>query len=457
MGQGGVRSYNQCALFLLRSTWTAFGGLYSLLISNFLLYVINKFRSPKTMATFRVFRYDPAIDEEPRYARYTVPVKPGMTVLEGLYYIVENDDPSLSFRSSCRAAVCGSCAMKINGEYRLACRTLIENLSGTEIRIEPLAHLPVMKDLVVDMERFYKKYESIAPFLIPKTFPEGKEFCQTVEERKQLTGLVECILCGACYAACTMVCWEPEFPGPFAFTWADARLRDTRDAEGRNRLLGLIAETGIWRCHTELNCTEVCPKGLSPTEAIQDLKRQAVLHRLQAHRSNEHQAKLQAEDAAESEQRIDRGRRRILEALVAGGGALIAAAMLGVAGEILLGTAAHNEEENWIALADSSKTDGNGEPKEIIYPVRRWEQGRYREVQKRAYLVQTQTDGLIVLDPTCTHLGCSCRWDAAIRNFLCPCHGGGFDREGKVTMGPPPRPLRRISHKVEGGILYVKG
>ncbi|MBI3990615.1 MAG: 2Fe-2S iron-sulfur cluster binding domain-containing protein, partial [Candidatus Omnitrophica bacterium] len=157
---------------------------------------------------FKVFRFNPEEDKKPYFKIYDVPVKKGMTVLDGLWYIQERLDGSLAFRSSCRAGVCGSCAMHINGCYRLACETQLSGLKGELsaakppadiiITIRPLSELKVIRDLVVDMEQFWKKYEYIKPYLMPGASMSGKERCQTYDERKKLDGLIECILCGCC-------------------------------------------------------------------------------------------------------------------------------------------------------------------------------------------------------------------------------------------------------------------
>ncbi len=407
------------------------------------------------MISLRILRFDPDVDKESSYKSYEVPVSEDVTVLECLYYVLENCDGSLAFRSSCRGAVCGSCAMKVNGHYALACRTLVKSLGSDTVVVEPLAHLPVIKDLVVDMTRFYEKYADIEPFLVPKEIPEGREFSQSPEDRKKIDGLVECILCGACYAACTMVSWDPRFPGPFAFLAADAKLRDTRDAQGRERLQKVIDESGIWRCHTEIGCTDVCPKLLSPTEAINHLKRESVVYRF----SSPLQQALQRQKPALAP--ILRPpdpltpRRAALKTLFLGGIGALAAAFFSLLSVPLLSNPRRDWVPGWMKFGPLPQVDV-GKPVEIVYHSQRWEIGALESYPKRAYLVRTDSAQLSAIDPTCTHLGCVCYWDDSIRMFLCPCHGGGFDINGAVTLGPPPAPLTRLDVKVEDGILYLR-
>ncbi|MFH1891143.1 MAG: succinate dehydrogenase iron-sulfur subunit [Candidatus Zixiibacteriota bacterium] len=232
------------------------------------------------MPKFKVFRFDRDKDEMPYFQTYDMPVVRGMTVLEGLYHIIENIDPSLAFRSSCRAAVCGSCAMHINGQYRLACETNIDHLKSDLITIRPMAHSPVMRDLVVDMKPFFRNYEKIMPYLIPKEEPPEKEYIQTVEERHRLDVKVDCILCGACFASCPVVSTDENYLGPAALLKALRFVDDTRDGATYERLAFLATDFGVFRCHTIFNCQQVCPKDLDPTGAIQRLKWKAIWAKL---------------------------------------------------------------------------------------------------------------------------------------------------------------------------------
>ncbi len=231
------------------------------------------------MAIFKVFRFDPAKDKTYRFQTYNVPVEKEMTVLEGLYYILENLDGSLAFRSSCRAGVCGSCAMHINGEYRLACNNQVSTL-GKTIVIRPLAHLPILKDLVVDMTTFFKQYEAIKPYLMNGQYVPEKEFIQSPKERKKLDHLIDCILCGACYGSCPVAASSPEYLGPHALMKAARFINDSRDTDSQERLRLVAHDTGLWRCHTIFNCQQACPKDLDPAGAIAQLKMKSIWTRI---------------------------------------------------------------------------------------------------------------------------------------------------------------------------------
>jgi succinate dehydrogenase / fumarate reductase, iron-sulfur subunit len=227
------------------------------------------------MVTFKVFRFDPEKDKAHRFVTYQVPDEKGLTVLEGLYYIMENLDGSLAFRSSCRAAVCGSCAMHINGQYRLACNTQVSHL-GSTIVVRPLAHLPILKDMVVDLTNFFKQYEAIKPYLINDSAMPEKEILQSPKERRKIDNLVDCILCGACYGACPVAATTEKYAGPHALMKAARFINDSRDTAKDERIKLVAHDTGLWRCHTIFNCQQVCPKNLDPSGAIAQLKMKSL-------------------------------------------------------------------------------------------------------------------------------------------------------------------------------------
>ena len=228
--------------------------------------------------TFRIRRQDPRSknDSEPRWEEFSVPYGENLTVLEGLFYIQERFDGSLCFRYCCRASVCGSCAMYINGAYRLACQTNIRHLDTRMVTVSPLPHLPLVKDLVCDMDGFFAKYEYVRPWLIRDSAPAEKEIPQSPAERKRLDMPIDCILCGACYSSCPSVWGEENYLGPAALLKAFRFEVDSRDEAGRERLPLWANERGVYRCHTVMNCVEACPKELNPTEGIQWLKQAAV-------------------------------------------------------------------------------------------------------------------------------------------------------------------------------------
>ncbi len=226
--------------------------------------------------TFRIFRYDSSKNESPGFQSFEVPAEKGMTVLEGLIYIQDNLDGSLAFRSSCRAGVCGSCAMHINGKYCLACETQIFALKSKTVTLRPMAHLKVIKDLFVDLKPFWEKYKLIKPYLMPGEPGPERERIQTADDRLKLEGLIDCILCGACYASCPVGETHSEYLGPAALLKVNRFVQDSRDNAEEERLNAVSGFDGVFRCHTIFNCQEVCPKELDPTGSIADLKRKII-------------------------------------------------------------------------------------------------------------------------------------------------------------------------------------
>ena len=230
-------------------------------------------------AEFRIMRFDPDDGEQPYFDHYEVPLRDGLTVLEGLFYVLDKLDGSIAFRYACRGAICGSCAMYINGAYRLACATQIADLKG-QVTITPLPNMPVIKDLVVDMSSFFENYERIKPYLIRKTGVSETEHIQSPQQRKVFDEMTNCILCASCYSSCPMVWTDQKYIGPAAFVKAYRYVADSRD-EGKKERLGIVAdEHGVWRCHTIFNCAEACPKKINGTYSIQQLKKMASAQKL---------------------------------------------------------------------------------------------------------------------------------------------------------------------------------
>lgn len=226
--------------------------------------------------TFNLFRFDPAKDPEPYRKEYEIDLGDAdkMTVLDALFKIQQTQEKTLSFRYSCRLAMCGSCAIVMNGKEGLACKTLVKNFPAGPIRLDPLRHIPVIKDLTVDLRTVMKKLKEMEPYFIPKNpSPEPAIIKPDSRERKAIGLNTECIACGSCLSSCTMMYWQPEYIGPMGLNRAFCRIADSRDASGE-RLARVAGENGIYRCHMEFNCTEVCPKHLSPTRGIHYLKRQ---------------------------------------------------------------------------------------------------------------------------------------------------------------------------------------
>jgi succinate dehydrogenase / fumarate reductase iron-sulfur subunit len=226
-------------------------------------------------AAFKIFRFDPDEKKAPHFQKYEVPFEEGLTVLGGLLYIQHHIDGSVAFRSVCRAGVCGSCSMHINGKYRLACEVQVSHL-GYNVTLRPLAHMPIIKDLMVDLAPFWEKYEEIKPYLMSGGAPPEKERMQSRDERSKLTGIVDCILCGCCHSSCAMTGTDPEYLGPAALAKAARFILDSRDEGYEERLSLVSGDHGVWRCHTIYSCQEVCPKDIDPTGAIAVLKRNII-------------------------------------------------------------------------------------------------------------------------------------------------------------------------------------
>jgi succinate dehydrogenase / fumarate reductase iron-sulfur subunit len=230
--------------------------------------------------TFRIKRFDPASGEAAHYQDFILPSDGVMTVLEALFEIQEKHDGSLAFRYCCRSSICGSCAMYINGRYRLACQTNLGHLRGSKVTIEPLPHMPVVRDLVWDMDDFFTKYEYIKPWLIHNSQTPDKELEQSPADRHYLNMPIDCILCASCYSSCPSVWTEGNYIGPAALLKAYRFEVDSRDEAGRERMPTWDNERGVYRCHTIGNCVEACPKELNPTEGVQWLKKAAVRRRV---------------------------------------------------------------------------------------------------------------------------------------------------------------------------------
>jgi succinate dehydrogenase / fumarate reductase iron-sulfur subunit len=217
---------------------------------------------------FRIYRYNPETDAAPRLQSYTLgDIEPGMMLLDALLRLKAQDE-TLSFRRSCHGGVCGSDAMNINGRNGLACVTPLEGLAEP-VTLRPLPGQPVIRDLVVDLGQFYRQYRAVRPWLIVEGQEPDIEYPQSPGDRDRLDGLYECILCACCSTACPSWWWNPDrFLGPAALLQAYRFLADSRDQATEARLADLDDPFKLFRCHTIMNCVEVCPKGLHPTAAI---------------------------------------------------------------------------------------------------------------------------------------------------------------------------------------------
>jgi succinate dehydrogenase / fumarate reductase iron-sulfur subunit len=242
-------------------------------------------KEDETTVELRVFRYDPEVPEKekPRFDEFHVPFEKGMTVLDALMYARDTYDSSLTFRHSCRQAICGSDALFVNGRQRLGCKTQLSDLDEP-VRVEPLPHQEVVKDLVVDMEHFYDQMEAVEPYFQTNELPDGEldEQRQTRENREKIKMSTRCIWCGACMSSCNIAAGDNQYLGPAAINKAYRFAMDEREGEDikQQRLEIIEQEHGVWRCQTQFSCTEVCPKDIPLTEHIQELKREAVKNNL---------------------------------------------------------------------------------------------------------------------------------------------------------------------------------
>jgi succinate dehydrogenase / fumarate reductase iron-sulfur subunit len=227
---------------------------------------------------FRVYRWNPEDGQNPRLDTYYVDLDDcGTMVLDALIWIKSKIDPTLTFRRSCREGVCGSCSMNIDGVNTLACTRTMDEIRHSAVRIYPLPHLPVIKDLVPDLSGFYAQYASIKPWLQTETPTPQKEWRQSEEERRKLDGLYECILCACCSTSCPSYWWNGDrYLGPAALLQAARWIEDSRDEATGERLDFLEDPFRLYRCHTILNCSKACPKGLNPAQAIAEIKKKMV-------------------------------------------------------------------------------------------------------------------------------------------------------------------------------------
>lgn len=225
---------------------------------------------------FSIYRYDPDKDEKPYMRDYDVQLAATDKMLLDALLRIKTIDDSLSLRRSCREGVCGSDAMNINGRNGLACITPVSSLREP-VEIHPLPGLPVIRDLIVDMTQFFQQYHSVKPYLINNDPPPETERLQSPEERAALDGFYECILCACCSTACPSFWWNPDkFVGPAGLLQAYRFLADSRDQATAERLDNLEDPYRLFRCHSIMNCVDVCPKGLNPTEAIGKIKNMMV-------------------------------------------------------------------------------------------------------------------------------------------------------------------------------------
>ncbi|MFQ6037223.1 MAG: succinate dehydrogenase/fumarate reductase iron-sulfur subunit [Candidatus Aminicenantales bacterium] len=229
---------------------------------------------------FRILRFDPQKDQAPYFQDYTYTTQEKKSVLEALMDIRNEQDCTLSFRYSCREAICGSCAMVINGQFDLACRTHLTLIRSPSVVIEPLPNLEIQKDLVVNMEPFWEALRRIDPFLHGQEVPPEKGYRVEDREMEKIFGFVNCILCGCCYAACPVASRDGRYLGPAALAKLYRFVQDPRDRRPFSNWSRVNSETGVWGCDTVFRCNDVCPKNVRPADGIEALRRKLVIGKI---------------------------------------------------------------------------------------------------------------------------------------------------------------------------------
>lgn len=232
----------------------------------------------KQQVTVRIQRFNPDSDPKPHLQDYEVDLGDGKTVLDAMQEIKDTQDGSVTFRRSCRHAICGSCAANVNGSNKLVCTTPLKDVVDRKgkVTIRPLPYQPIIKDLVVDRTTFWQQYLRVKPWLIPPENLPEKEFRISPEEVEALHHAETCIMCGACYAACPVVGMNKDYIGPHALLKSFLRVLDPRDTIPEERLETVGTDEGVYRCHTVFNCIDACPKGLDPAKAIVTLRKLAT-------------------------------------------------------------------------------------------------------------------------------------------------------------------------------------
>jgi len=223
---------------------------------------------------FRIFRFDPEVDEKARYQNYVVSAEPEERILDCLNRIRWEQDGTLSYRMSCAHGVCGSDGMKINGTCGLACQKLVKDYMGTEVVLEPLPFFKVLKDLIVDMEPFLEGIKSFQPYLMASSEPPEKERKQSQDEMRKIEHVIRCIMCACCTGACPVMLENPNYVGPAALVWAYRYIFESRDDQYIERLKKVDFPDGVWSCVNYFECTRVCPKNIPVTKSINLMKRE---------------------------------------------------------------------------------------------------------------------------------------------------------------------------------------
>jgi len=400
----------------------------------------------------KIFRYDPHLGGSGDFQSYVleIPDESTTTILDVLLRLLREQDPTLAFRYACRVNMCGSCGLVINGKERLACKTNVSDFPpGRDITLRPLNHFPVIKDLVVDLEPFFRKYEETLSFYEPREeFTEPLQIRPDSKERRDIgREATECIACGCCVSSCTMVHYHEDYAGPAALNRVFTLLADSRDGLFAERLERALAS--CYHCRTEFNCTEVCPKGISSTRAIKYIQRLALTHFKDKPRPEQPKAVPDTPPVASTD------RRTFLRQVGVG---LLGAASIMVVGGVAATTAVSpslvKTSRLWVPVAPLSQIPvGDIATLMMRYDLKN---GLYTQEVATPVLVSRTGSQITCFNASCTHLGCIVKWDSQWERFRCACHGGVFDRDGRVLAGPPPRPLDRYRFKVDSDLLLVE-
>lgn len=427
--------------------------------------------APKTRI-IKVFRFDPAVGGSGHFDRFELKTDDESltTILDVLIRLQKNQDPSLAFRYACRVSMCGSCGMVINGREALACKTILADLKGAEVTIRPLNHFPVVKDLVVDMEPFFRKYEEgLTYFQADRELTEPALIRPDSTERQVIESSTECIACGCCVSSCSMAAWHKDYLGPAALNRVFTLLADSRDGLHVERLARSLGS--CYHCRTELNCTEVCPKEISATRAIKYIQMLAAKDALRPgskvrgdlEELMPPQSQAPKERSAEPENVLPAvpppalaSRREFLSRTTLGIAAVTTVLLGGVLATTALAPALHKRPEKWVDVGKAEDFPaGSVKTAQISYPVK---DGFYESTVGKPVFVfhEANSDRFTVFNSRCTHLGCMLRWDDGKNLFICDCHGGQFKPDGTVKAGPPPRSMDRYQTMVKDGHLFVQ-
>lgn len=413
-------------------------------------------RNHQKRRVFKVFRYDPTTGDEGHYDRFELEIEDESTttILDVLLRIQREYDPSLTFRYACRVGMCGSCGMVINGRESLACQTVIADLKREEVTLRPLNHFPIVKDLLLDMEVFFEKYQEALPYFeASRETDEPSIIRPDSRERRVISDATECIACGLCVSSCTMAHWHKDYLGPGALNRAFTLLADSRDGLHKERLARVLK--ACYHCRSEFNCTEVCPKEISPTRAIKYIQRLAAKEVFRREPRD-----LRVEEivqAAAEHPEIGEGlsRRRFLSRAVFGLGAATALALGGLLTVAAFAPSMRERLRKWVRVGRVEDfTPGSVKTVNIRYQVK---DGFYESLVKKPVMVSRRADPneIIAFNSRCTHLGCTVHWDEGKNLFLCACHGGTFYPDGRVKAGPPAYPLDRYQTRVKDGDLLI--